>query len=138
MRVGRLTGIDPATLLGEMRAALVKYGLAVAATDGFKSWDLNIMLPAPLRVPINALRVSDGSLALVWRTSLDPMRTILAVAAFVIAAMLLGWLTIVAMAIFAVTLASGLRRVPSLIGAAARSIAEARGLKITLRAGETL
>ncbi len=130
--------IDPATLLGEMRAALVKYGLAVAATDGFKSWDLNIMLPAPLRVPINALRVSDGSLALVWRTSLDPMRTILAVAAFVIAAMLLGWLTIVAMAIFAVTLASGLRRVPSLIGAAARSIAEARGLKITLRAGETL
>jgi hypothetical protein len=130
--------IDPATLLAEMRAALVKYGLAVAATDGFKSWDLNIVLPAPLRVPINALRMSDGSIALVWRTSSDPMRTIFAVAAFVIAAMLLGWLTIVAVAIFAMTLASGLRRVPSLIGAAARSIAEARGLKVTVHAGETL
>jgi hypothetical protein len=82
--------------------------------------------------------MSDGSIALVWRTSSDPMRTIFAVAAFVIAAMLLGWLTIVAVAIFAMTLASGLRRVPSLIGAAARSIAEARGLKVTVHAGETL
>ncbi len=48
--------IDSATLLAEMRAALVKYGLAVAATDGFKAWDLNVVLPPALRVPLNALR----------------------------------------------------------------------------------
>jgi len=130
--------IDPATLLPEMRAALVKYGLAVAATDGFKSWDLNIVLPGPARVPINALRSSDGSLALVWRTSLDPMRTIFAAAAFVIVAMLLGWLTIVAVAIFVAAIASGLRRLPSLVTTAARSIADSRGLKITVGARETL
>ena len=43
--------MDSAVLLAEMRAALVKYGLAVAATDGFKAWDLNIVLAPAIRVP---------------------------------------------------------------------------------------
>ncbi|HLI81330.1 MAG TPA: hypothetical protein VKV03_15185, partial [Candidatus Binataceae bacterium] len=130
--------IDSAALLGELRATLVKSGLAVAVTDGFKAWDLNIILPSPIRVPINAVRMSDGSVALVWRTSLDPMRTIFALMVFVIVALPLDWLIIVAVAIFIATIASALRRVPSLIAAAARSIAEARGLKVTVRVGETL
>ena len=46
--------MDSAVLLAEMRAALVQYGLAVAATDGFKAWDLNIVLPPAMRVPLNA------------------------------------------------------------------------------------
>jgi len=66
------------------------------------------------------------------------MRTIFAVAVFVIVAMLPGWLTIVAVAIFVAAIASGLRRVPSLIATAARSIADSRGLKITIGARETL
>ncbi len=77
-------------LLAEIRAALVKYGLAVAATDGFKAWDLNIVLPPAVRVPLNALRQSDGTLALAWRTKTEPTRTIIAAAVVFIALIACG------------------------------------------------
>ena len=131
--------IDPAALLAEMRAALVKYGLAVAATDGFKAWDLNVVLPPAIRVPINALRMNDGTIALVWRTSVEPIGTIVIAVAFAIALIAVGWaITIVAVIVFAAVRMFRLRRVPSMIVAAARSIAEARGLKVTGGARETL
>ena len=133
---GRATEkIDPAMLLAEMHGALVKYGLAVATTDGFKSWDLSIILPGPIRVPINSLRMPDGSIALVWRTSADPIQTFAYAALVVVAWILLGWLVAVMLIIVGV---SSLRRVPSLITAAARSIAESRGLKVTVGARQTL
>ena len=82
--------MDSAALLAEMRAALVKYGLAVAATDGFKAWDLNIVLPPAIRVPLNALRQSDGTIALAWRTKTEPTRTIIAAAVIFIALIACG------------------------------------------------
>jgi GT2 family glycosyltransferase len=136
--------IDSATLLAEMRAALVKYGLAVAATDGFKAWDLNLVLPPAIRVPLNALRMSDGTIALAWRTKTEPTRTIVAAALIFVALIACGFSAIGAIggtaALIAIAIAPAivrLRRVPSLLAAAAESIASARGLKIAVHAGET-
>ena len=42
-----------------MRDALVRRGVAVAETDGFQSYDLEIVVPPMIRVPINALRTDD-------------------------------------------------------------------------------
>jgi len=136
--------IDSATLLADMRATLVKYGLAVAATDGFKAWDLNLVLPPAIRVPLNALRMSDGTIALAWRTKTEPARTIVAAVLIFIALIACGMGAIGAMvgtaAIIALSIAPAivrLRRVPSLLVAAAQSIATARELKVDVRSGET-
>ena len=62
-----------------MRDALVRRGLAVAETDGFQSYDLQIVVPPMIRVPINALR-TDASIALRWRTRAAPRRALIAAA----------------------------------------------------------
>ena len=136
--------MDSAVLLAEMRAALVKYGLAVAATDGFKAWDLNIVLPPALRVPLNALRMSDGTLALAWRTKTEPTRTIVAAALIFIALIACGLSAIGAIGATVVLIAIGigpaivrLQRVPSLLAATAESIARAKGLQVSVHSGET-
>jgi hypothetical protein len=136
--------LDSAALLAELRAALVKYGLAVAATDGFKAWDLNLVLPPAIRVPLNALRMSDGTIALAWRTKTEPTRTIIAAALIFVALIACGASPISSIGGTAMLLAIAiapaivrLRRVPSLLAAAVESIAKARDLKIAVHAGET-
>jgi hypothetical protein len=136
--------MDSAILLAELRAALVKYGLAVAATDGFKAWDLNLVLPPAIRVPLNALRLSDGTIALAWRTKTEPTRTIVAAVLIFIALIACGFSAIGAIGATAVIIASAvapaiirLHRVPSLLAAAAEAIASSRGLHATTRSGET-
>jgi glycosyltransferase involved in cell wall biosynthesis len=136
--------IDSATLLAEMRAALVKDGLAVAATDGFKAWDLSIVLPPAIRVPLNALRMSDGTIALAWRVKTEPTSTIIAAVLIFIALIACGLSAIGSIGgtalVIAIAIAPAivrLQRVPSLLAAAAESIAKARGLKVVIRAGET-
>ena len=60
--------VDSATILTALRDALVRRGVAVAETDGFQSYDLELVVLPMIRVPINALRRNDGSVALLWRT----------------------------------------------------------------------
>jgi hypothetical protein len=127
-----------------MRAALVKYGLAVAATDGLKAWDLSVVLPPAIRVPLNALRMSDGTIALAWRTKTEPTGTIIATVLIFIALIACGLSAIGSIGgtalVIAIAIAPAivrLQRVPSLLAAAAESIAKARGLKVVIRAGET-
>jgi len=136
--------MDSATLLAEIRAALVKYGLAVAATDGFKAWDLNIVLPPAIRVPLNALRMSDGTLALAWRTKTEPTRAIVGAAVIFIALIACGLSAIGSIGatalIIAIAIAPAmvrLQRVPSLLVAAAEAIANTKGLRSAVHAGET-
>ena len=43
-----------------MRDALVRSGVAVAETDGFQSYDLEIVVPPMIRVPINAVRTDSS------------------------------------------------------------------------------
>jgi len=136
--------MDSAVLLAEIRAALVTYGLAVAATDGFKAWDLNIVLPPAIRVPLNALRLSDAAIALAWRTKTEPTHTIIAAAVIFIALIACGLSvigslggTVVLIAIAIAPAIVRLQRAPSLLAAAAESIAKAKGLKATVHSGET-
>ncbi len=70
---------DSATILAAMRDALVRRGVAVAETDGFQSYDLELVVPPMIRAPINALR-KDASIALIWRIRPDPRRALIAAA----------------------------------------------------------
>ncbi len=74
------TQIEPAPVLESIRAALVRRGLAVAVTDGFQEYDLEIVLPPGLRIPINAIRRPDGWLALRWRVRIAARRALAAAA----------------------------------------------------------
>ncbi len=69
-----------ATILGAVREALVRHGVAVAETDGFQSYDLELVIPPLIRVPINALRRNDSSLALLWRIRPTWRRTLIGAA----------------------------------------------------------
>ncbi|MGH7863661.1 MAG: glycosyltransferase [Candidatus Binataceae bacterium] len=72
------TPIEPAKVLEAMRKSLVRRGLAVAVTDGFQEYDLEIVLPPGLRIPINAIRRGDARLALRWRVRLALRRALAA------------------------------------------------------------
>jgi O-antigen biosynthesis protein len=140
---GAASTIDSATLLAVIREVLVKYGFAVAVTDGFQAWDLNIMLAPAIRVPLNALRLSDGSIALAWRTTAEAGHMLIAALLILIVLIAAGmtWTGSIfaAAAVIAVALVPailGLRRVPSILNAAAESIAKAKGLKVAVSAGE--
>jgi cellulose synthase/poly-beta-1,6-N-acetylglucosamine synthase-like glycosyltransferase len=72
--------VDSARVLVATREALVRHGLAVAETDGFQSYDLEIVVPPLVRVPINALREDDGHVSLRWRFRVAPRRALIAAA----------------------------------------------------------
>ena len=74
------TPVDSARVLAATREALVRRGLAVAETDGFQSYDLEIVAPPLVRVPINALREDDGRVSLLWRFQVAPRRALIAAA----------------------------------------------------------
>lgn len=129
--------LDSAPILERIRAALFRFGVAVAVTDGFQAWDLNVVLPPALRVSINALRNRDGSVALAWRTNSDARRIIIAaILTFVVLlAAGFGWSSalIVTLVLTAIALTPAilrLVRVPSLLHAAAAAAAKDSGLTI--------
>ncbi|HUO03909.1 MAG TPA: glycosyltransferase [Candidatus Binataceae bacterium] len=130
--------VDVARMLDTTREALLKRGLAVATTDGFQSYDLEIVMPPFVRIPVNAIRRKDDSVALMWRTRIASRPALTAVA-IVFAAILVGGHSMNA-AIFGVisaASATGLialaraRRIPALIKAAARASAARLGLSET-------
>ncbi|MDB5108036.1 MAG: glycosyl transferase family 2, partial [Candidatus Binatus sp.] len=58
---------SPAAVLLTIRDELVRRGLTVAESDGFQSYDLEVILPPFVRVPINAIRERDRRLTILWR-----------------------------------------------------------------------
>jgi hypothetical protein len=76
----RATPSDSASVLAATREALIRCGLAVAETDGFQSYDLEVVVPPLIRIPINAVREKDGSVSLRWRTRIAPRRALIAAA----------------------------------------------------------
>ncbi|HYR79029.1 MAG TPA: glycosyltransferase [Candidatus Dormibacteraeota bacterium] len=76
----RPTPADSASALAATREALIRRGLAVAETDGFQSYDLEIVVPPLVRIPINAVREKDGRVSLLWRTRVAPRRALIAAA----------------------------------------------------------
>ncbi len=117
--------IDSATILAALRNALVRSGVAVAETDGYQSYDLEIVVPPMIRVPINSLRQNDGSIALLWRVRPAPRRALIAAAVtFVLLAAgfsLGAAIVVVALAAIAAGLLAlnRARRIPAIIKACA-------------------
>ncbi len=135
--------LDSATILDAIREALVHRGVAVAETDGFQSYDLEIVVPPMIRVPINALR-TDAGLALLWRVRPAPRRALIAAAvtfvlltaAFSMGAAIVG-VTFAALAVGVLAITRA-RRIPSIIKASATEVAASLGISIASRVeGET-
>jgi GT2 family glycosyltransferase len=72
--------VDSADVLAATRRALVRRGLAVAVTDGFQSYDLEIIVPPAVRAPLNALKREGGRVALRWRVRVALRRPLVAAA----------------------------------------------------------
>ncbi len=127
--------IDSATILDALRDSLVHRGVAVAVTDGFQSYDLEVVVPPMIRVPINALR-KDARTALLWRVRPAPRNVligaavtfVLLAAAFSLGAAIVGVaLAALAVGLFAITRA---RRIPAIISASAAEVASSLGISI--------
>ena len=73
----RATPSDSSSVLASCREALIRHGLAVAETDGFQSYDLEIVVPPLIRMPINAVREKDGHVSLLWRNRIAPRRALI-------------------------------------------------------------
>ena len=130
--------IDSATLLVAIRDALVRRGLAVAETDGFQSYDLQVVVPPMIRVPINALR-TDAGIAVLWRTRAAPQHALVAAAVmfvllaagFSLGAGIVGIVfAALAVGLLAITRA---RRIPAIINACAPEVAGALGISVGKR-----
>jgi len=131
---------DSATILAAMRDALIRRGVAVAETDGFQSYDIELVIPPMIRAPINALR-KDASIALIWRTRPDPRRGLIAAAVTFLVLLAAGFsLGAAIVGVVLATLALGLiaitraRRVPAIINACASEVAGSLGISIVTRA----
>ncbi|MGH7923711.1 MAG: hypothetical protein ACREQH_03870, partial [Candidatus Binatus sp.] len=126
--------VDSATILAAVRHALVLRSVAVAETDGFQSYDLELVVPPMIRVPINALRRGDGSITMLWRIRTAPRRALIAAAitlallaaAFSLGAGIVGVIfAALAVSVLAINRA---RRIPSIIKASAAEVAGSLGI----------
>jgi cellulose synthase/poly-beta-1,6-N-acetylglucosamine synthase-like glycosyltransferase len=128
--------VDSATILAALRDALIRRGVAVAETDGFQSYDLELVVPPMIRVPINALRRNDRSIAMLFRIRTTPRRAL--VAAAIIFALLAATSSIgagivgvifaaLAVGVLAINRAS---RIPAIIKACAADVAAALGISV--------
>ena len=137
--------IDSATILGAIRGALIHRGVAVAETDGFQSYDLEILVAPMIRVPINALLHSDGSVAILWRLRSAPRRALIAAAIMLLVLLAAGLSLRAAIAgVICAAIAVGLlainraRRIPAIIKVCAAEVAGSLGISMAKRPeGET-
>ncbi|MGA9724191.1 MAG: glycosyltransferase [Candidatus Binatus sp.] len=132
--------IQSATILAAIRDALVRSGVAVAQTDGFQSYDLEIVVPPTIRVPINAVR-TGSSIVLRWRTRTAPGRALLAASVTMLVFLAAGFSLHATIASLAgVAIANGLIaisravRIPAIIKACATEVAGSLGISIASRA----
>ncbi|HYL60832.1 MAG TPA: glycosyltransferase [Candidatus Acidoferrales bacterium] len=127
--------LDSAQILAAMRDALVHRGLAVAETDGFQSYDLEVIAPPLVRIPINALRAKDGTVSLRWRFQIARRRALIALAIALAAALTFDtppWATGATLGFLALSVSvSALRRgrrVPPIINICSNEVASRLGI----------
>jgi len=129
--------VEPAAVMVAMRRALIRRGVAVAATDGFQAYDLQAIVPPMIRAPLNALAREHGRVALRWRMRAEPSRA-LVVAGCVFFVLLAAGLSLdesLVAVILAALAASGFaltraRRVAAAIAASAAEAAAALGVTL--------
>jgi O-antigen biosynthesis protein len=128
---------DSAQLIAATRDALVRHGLAVAETDGFQSYDLEIVVAPTIRVPLNALRQNDGTIAILWRLRSAPRRALIAAAVALVVLLAAGFsLRAGIVAVVCAAIAAGLfainraRRIPAIIRVCAAEAAASLGISM--------
>jgi hypothetical protein len=132
---GNLDIVDLDPIIAAAHATLVRRGVAVIPTDGYQSYDLEIIVPPAVRVSILFLRRPEG-IVLGWRVGVAPTPAIAVGGALFVVLMLGGlpleaaiaMLAIVGVIAALVALAR-LRRVPGLIAAATAEVAAKYGLQ---------
>jgi len=136
-RVGGDAPIVTSALLDSIRAGLVRNGVAAAPSDGFQSYDLQILLPPAIRIPLNAVDEGGGRVAIRWRFDVD--RRAIAISAGALAALLLiagaswlGALIVIAFvaAAFAMIAASRATAIPAILGACVAEAAAQSGFQV--------
>jgi len=134
---------DSSVILESIRGGMVRYGVPVAATDGYQSWDLRAVLPPTMRVDFNAIRESDR-VSIAWRTTAEPRGAIIAIAAIFVLLLGAGMYWIGALAMAAIIVAGGIAvamlrvvRIPSLLRASCESLAASSGFKVVAETGES-
>jgi hypothetical protein len=134
---------ESAGILSAMRASLARRGLAVAVTDGYQAYDLEIVLPPMVRVPINAIRMGDGRVNLRWRMR-PALRRVVIVCGVAIVLLAAAGLTLneaVTVVAIGVAAVAGLaylraRRIAPILSNAAREAATSLNLKLAIADGD--
>jgi hypothetical protein len=127
---------SPERLMESLREALIHRGAAVAVTDGYEPYDLELRIPPLLHVPILILQ-QQWELGVGWRVRLPPLTIGLAISVIFLVLLLvsfnpLGALagTIVLAALAGLLIWQRLRKLPALIGAAVADAARHYGLRV--------
>ncbi len=130
-------------LLDSVRTGLIRSGVAAAPSDGFQPYDLQILLPPAIRIPLNAVDEGGGRIALRWRLDVD--RRAIAIAAGVLVLLLLiagaSWLgglivlAFVAVA-FAIVAASRATGIPAILAACVEEAAAQGGFRVASGAAD--
>ncbi|MDO8434063.1 MAG: glycosyltransferase [Candidatus Binatus sp.] len=87
------TPVDTTAVLVSMRESMFRRGLAVAPTDGFQPYDLQVVAPPMIRMPINALVEKDGGVTLLWRLRIVSRRALIAAAIALLILLVSGFST---------------------------------------------
>jgi hypothetical protein len=102
-----------------------------------------VVIPPAIRVQLNAVRMGDGTITLIWRTKAEPGRTMVAEILIFIVLIAAGfsWPSSIigALILLGIALAPAivrLMRVTSILRAAVESIAGKHELKTVIRTGE--
>jgi len=121
-----------AAVIDAVRRALNSRGLAVASSDGFQAFDLEIIVPPLIRVPINAIDEGDRGIAMIWRVRIAPRRAAatLAIVAFILLSAGLTFVqtlgaTVAIVCAVGLLLGARLRRIPAIIRVAQAQAARA-------------
>ena len=122
--------------------ALLRRGAAVAVTDGYEPYDLEIRVPPLVRVPILILQ-QQWELGVGWRVRPAPIPILVSAAIVFVALLLIGVTpigaiggTVAALAIGGAVVWQRLRRLPALIGGAVMDAARQFGLCVAPGGGK--
>ncbi|HTT74960.1 MAG TPA: glycosyltransferase [Candidatus Binataceae bacterium] len=133
-----MIGPAPDRLMEAVHEALVRRGAAVAVTDGYEPYDLEIHVPPLLRAPILILQ-QQWELGVGWRvlpelTAIVPGLAILFVALLLIGLPAIGAIagTIAALAIVGAVAWQRVKKLPALIAAAVADAARRFGLCVAV------
>lgn len=82
---------DATTLTAKLRAALLERGAAVAVTDGYQPYDLQVRTTIGVSAALNLLNAADGRTLLGWKLGLRPSGPLGLVAGSLLMVLLLLW-----------------------------------------------